>query len=165
MWNKRAQRGFTLIEMIVAIIVIGVGMAGVLLAYSVNVRGSADALVGKQLIAISETMMEEVLLHPFAPPVGSAGVGSAGGACGGPGSTADRTGFDEVSDYNGYQTPNICDADGNPVNLLNGYRVAVVVAPAAVGGIGVADALRVTVTAARGQQTMVLDGFKVRLPQ
>jgi MSHA pilin protein MshD len=162
MWNKRAQHGFTLIEMIIAMVVLGVGLAGVMAAYNVNVRNSADALVNKQLIAISETMMEEILLKPFAPPVGSAGAGSAGGACNGLGSPADRSAFDEVSDYNGYQTPDVCNASGAAVNLLNGYRVAVVVAPANLGGI--ANALRVTVTAARGQERMVLDGFKVALP-
>lgn len=166
MWNKHAQLGFTLIEMIIAIVVIGIGLAGVLVAYSVNVRGSADALVSKQLIAITETMMEEILLKPFSPPAGSAGAGSAGGPCAGPGSAADRTAFDEVGDYGAYQTPGVCGADGMPVVGLEDYRVEVRIP---VGddslGIGAANTRRITVIARHGQQSVVLDGFKVLLPQ
>jgi len=165
MWSRQAQLGFTLIEMIIAIVVIGIGLAGVLIAYSVNVRGSADALVGKQLIAITETMMEEVLLKPFVPPVGSVGAGSAGGPCAGPGSAADRSAFDEVGDYAGYQTPDVCGADGTLAAGLDGYSVEVRIP---VGddslGIGVANTRRATVIARRGQQSVVLDGFKVLLP-
>ena len=164
MWNSTTQRGFTLIEMIISIIILSIALAGVLITYNITVRGSADALVSKQLVAIAEEMMEEVLLKPFVPPAGSAVAGTAGGACAGPGTAADRSAFDEVGDYNNYQTPDICDIDGNAVPGLNGYSVTVLVLADNTLGIGAANTLRVTVTAARGGETMVLDGFKVLLP-
>ena len=78
MSTEHCQRGFTLIEMIIAIVVLGVGVTGVLVAYINSVRGSADALVAKQLVAVTEMMMEEILLKPYTPPPGSAAPGATG---------------------------------------------------------------------------------------
>ena len=36
------ERGFTTVEMLLAIVVLGVGIAGVMLAFSTAVRGSGD---------------------------------------------------------------------------------------------------------------------------
>ena len=148
----KRQSGFTLIEMVVAIVIIGVGVAGVLAAYMSSVRSSADAVVGKQMVAIAEEMMEEVLLKPYSSTLAA----GAGTTCGQP--AANRSAFDDVGDYNGYQTAGICDGDGIAVPGLEGYGVVVAVQVAALDGI--ANALRVTVTASHGTQTFVLDGFR-----
>ena len=155
MSNSRRERGFTLIEMIIAIVVLGIGLTGVLVAYQTVVRGSADALVGKQLVAIAEEMMEEVLLKPHSLVVGGAGATDCGAG-------ASRSAFDDVGDYNGYQTPNICDIDGDAVPGLNGYAVAVAVV--LVNMEGIANTMQVSVTATHGAQSFVLQGFKVPLP-
>lgn len=60
------SRGFTLIEMIITIVVISVGLAGVLLTFQVVVKSSADPLVTKQLISIAEAQMEGTMLKEFA---------------------------------------------------------------------------------------------------
>jgi MSHA pilin protein MshD len=57
--------GFTLIEMIITIVVISVGLSGVLLAFQVVVKSSADPLVTKQLMSIAEAQMEGVMLKEF----------------------------------------------------------------------------------------------------
>lgn len=150
---RRAQSGFTLIELIVAIVIISIGVVGVLAAYISSVRGSADAVVGKQLVSIAEEMMEEVLLKPHA--VNGGAPTNALTACG---VDASRAAFDDIRDYNGYQTTGICDIDGGAVAGLTGYGVAVQVQTVNFGGI--ANALRVTVTARRGAQSFVLDGFR-----
>lgn len=150
---RRAQSGFTLIELIVAIVIISIGVVGVLAAYISSVRGSADAVVGKQLVSIAEEMMEEVLLKPHA--VNGGAPANAPTACG---AGASRAAFDDIRDYNGYQTTGICDIDGAAVAGLIGYGVAVQVQTVNFGGI--ANALRVTVTASRGTQNFVLDGFR-----
>jgi MSHA pilin protein MshD len=145
--------GFTLVELIVAIVIITVGIAGVLAAYNASVRGSGDAIVGKQLVAIAEEMMEEILLKPY-----DAAIPAAGGVvvCGDAG--ANRSAFATVAAYNGYQTNGICNIYGQPVPGLTDYRVTVTVQSMALNGV--AATLRVTVAAARGGQTMVLDGFR-----
>jgi prepilin-type N-terminal cleavage/methylation domain-containing protein len=58
--------GFTLIEMIITIVIIGVGLTGVLLTFQVTVKSSADPLVTKQLISIAEAQMEGAMLKEFA---------------------------------------------------------------------------------------------------
>ena len=60
------QRGLSLVEMVIAIVILGVGLAGVLLAFSTVTRGSADPVVTQQMLAIAEEMLEEIQLKPYA---------------------------------------------------------------------------------------------------
>lgn len=60
------SRGFTLIEMIITIVVVSVGLTGILLAFQVAVKSSADPLVTKQLISIAEAQMEAASLLELA---------------------------------------------------------------------------------------------------
>lgn len=154
MQTRSLHRGFTLIELIIAIIIISVAVAGVLAAYITSVKGSGDALVSKQLVAIAEEMMEEILLKPY--DVSGAPPGNAVTNCG---AAASRAAFDDVRDYAGYQTNGICDIDGNAITGLGGYRVAVAV-DSSFALSGIANTLRVTVTASTGGQSITLDGFR-----
>lgn len=63
--RRRPQRGFSLIELIVFIVVVGVGLAGVLAVLNFTVRNSADPMLRKNMLSIAETLMEEVQLQPF----------------------------------------------------------------------------------------------------
>lgn len=65
---KSGQRGVTLIELIVFIIVVSVGLAGVLSVLNLVTRTSADPLVTKQAMAVADAMMEEILLKDFCDP-------------------------------------------------------------------------------------------------
>jgi MSHA pilin protein MshD len=144
MWSKQA--GFSLVEMILAIVILGVGIAGVMLAFSTTNRGSADALVQRQMLAIAEGQLEEVLSRPYLPVSGGASTGCA------------RDGFNDLDDYNGYATSGqICTIDGLAVAALNGYSVRVVVVPDALGGVA---AKRITVTASRGSDSVQLVGWR-----
>jgi MSHA pilin protein MshD len=143
---RRGARGMTLVELILAIVVIGVGLAGVLVAFNQAVRGSADPMVRKQMLAIAEEMMEEITLKPFAvqtavPPAGCA-----------------RSAHDDVRDYNGYASVGICDIDGHAIPSLAAYSVAVTVTLGALPN-GVA-ALRVAVTVTHGADTLTLVGYR-----
>lgn len=62
----RNSGGFTLIEMVITIVVISVGLAGVLLTFQTVVKSSADPLVTKQLMSIAEAQMEGAMLKEFA---------------------------------------------------------------------------------------------------
>ena len=77
------MRGATLVELIVAIVIIGVALAGVLMVFMRNTGASADPLIWHQATAIAEAYLEEALTKNFTV---------------GPGNT--RQTFDDVLDYN-----------------------------------------------------------------
>jgi MSHA pilin protein MshD len=140
-------RGMTLIELILAIVVIGVGLAGVLVAFNQAVFRSADPMVRKQMLAIAEEMMEEITLKPYGDP-GAAPAGCA------------RAAFNDIGDFNGYTTGvgGICDIDGNAIASLATYNVAVAVTINALPN-GV-DARRIAVTVTHGTETLTLVGYR-----
>jgi len=163
--SSKSARGFTLIEMIIAMVVIAVGLAGVLSAFS-TVRGSADPLIEKQMLALAEEMMEEVMLKPYAPPAINNG---AIAGC-------DRRNADDIADYNGYFQAT-CTIDGTAMGApLDGYTTTVTVTPAAFAGIpaGAAPAagaslVTVTVTHVATGRAVALSGWRANyaanLPQ
>ena len=59
------QKGITLIELIVFMVIVGVAMTGIISSINFNVRHSADPVVKKQALAIAEALLEEIELMPF----------------------------------------------------------------------------------------------------
>lgn len=106
--TKRGQQGFTLIEMIMFIVIVGIGVAGILSVFNTSVKSSADPIVRKQAVAIAESLLEEILLNAYCDPstVNNATVPPT---CGTQtahtlGADADRKPYDKVMDYNTYKT-------------------------------------------------------------
>lgn len=165
---SKPMRGFTLIEMVIAIVIIGVGLTGVLMAINTTTRSSADPLVRKQMLAIAEEMLEEVLLKPFAAS-GTAPT-NATTSCGATQPPA-RTTFDDLSDYNGYATTGICDIDGRAVIGLANYSVAVEVTDISLGDATNGGAIlntatkQVTITVTQGTDSLVLSGWRTNYAQ
>jgi MSHA pilin protein MshD len=127
----RRSGGFTLIELVIAIVIISVSVTGVLLAYTVTVRSSADPMVSYQATAIAEAYLEEILAKPFSDPDGIA--------------ESDRADYDDVGDYNGLSDAGVRDALGSSITELAAYQVDVAVGVSADLGIGSPDELRVDV--------------------
>lgn len=143
--SSSSQRGFTLVEMLIAIVVIGVGLAGVLLAFNTTQRGSADPLLQRQMLAIAEGLLEEALSRPFTPQAGAAGAGCA------------RDGFNDVDDYHGYSSTGVCDVGGNAVAGLESYAVSITVQAQVLAGVAVK---RVRVTVQNGGESLSLAGWR-----
>ena len=85
--DRSTGRGVTLVELIVFIVIVGVAMAGLFAAFNTITAASADPQVRKQVLAIAESLMEEVQLMPFtycdsddpkAPTATDAGTGATG---------------------------------------------------------------------------------------
>lgn len=147
-WSaERRQRGMTLIELVIAMVVIAVGLAGVLLAFSTVGAGSADPVVERQLQAVAEEMLEEISLKPFAAASNT------------PPATCARNTFNDVADYNGYSSSGqICTIDGTPIPALAGYSVQVSVVSGTLAGV--ASALKISVTVSRGSLSLTLVGWR-----
>ena len=111
---RYAQRGLTLIELVIYIVVVLVGLTGVLTVLDTTVRGSADPVVRKQALALAEAMLEEVLAKDYQnDPSDPANVSSTVGCtpattpkCA-PNTPTQRDNYNDVDDYNGwYQAGN-----------------------------------------------------------
>ena len=70
--ERRSHAGFTLIELIVFIVIVSVGLAGVLTSLNVSVKSSSDPLQPKQALAIAEATLESTLLQDYANVVAPA---------------------------------------------------------------------------------------------
>ena len=153
--TRLRQKGFTLIELIIFIVVVGVGVAGVLSIFTTAVKSSADPMVRKQTLAIAESLLEEVLLKQYTKPADSTAV--AYGVSG-----WSRANFDTVDDYNTYTSSSIRDAAGNPIGGLEAYSVTSVVVrnPATVAECGTTTVKSVKVTISGPQGSISLTGCR-----
>lgn len=143
----RSCRGFTLAEMVLLIVVISVGLAGIALSLQQAAFGSSDPVVEKQVVAIAESLMEEILLLPYNTPSGeSAGV--------------TRATFNSVSDWNGFSTTGIQDIEGTAILSLSQYNIASVTVSATTLNGQTAKLVTVTVTGPSNHQ-FKLDGYKL----
>lgn len=134
----KSQRGISLVELIMFIVIVGVALAGILLVMNVTTKGSADPLLHKQALAIAESLLEEIQLQDFSNPAG----GFTGAAI-----QANRWQFDDVMDYHGYATTGVFPINGaTAVPGLENYNVSVSVVPATLGDIAAGSAVQVTVT-------------------
>lgn len=137
------QRGFTLIELIIFIVIVGVGLTGILSVMNSVIKSSGDPMVNKQAITLAESVMEEIMLRAYDDPD--------------PGVTKNevsRADFDDVSDYNGKTQAVFTDL---PIDLA-GYNILIAVASAE-NFMGVAMK-KVTVTVRRGSESVSLSSYR-----
>ena len=181
------QRGVTLIELIVFIVIVSVGVIGVLSTFGPSLRGSVEPMRQKQLTAVAESLLNEILHQPFTycdPDDPKAGAATSAADCTvGAGASQDVLGpmpagesryanapgaqYDNVGDYAGAASTNgrlhnpIDDVTG--ANPLAGYTASVAIAQAGgTFGVPAADALAVTVTVTRDGDSFSLTGYRFR---
>jgi MSHA pilin protein MshD len=116
-------RGFTLVEFIIAIVVIAIAAAVLLRAFVTPMIGSADPQRVVQARAIASSYLDEILLRDY---------GAGPGDCSG----TTRSTYDTVWCYDGLNEPPT-DQFGSAIAALSDYAVTVDVSPAggAVAGI------------------------------
>jgi len=151
----RHQRGMTLIELVIAIVIIGIAAAALYTAMAAITGRSADPMLRQQSLAIAEAYLEEILQQ--AVPANTA-------TCDNTAASAGRSTFDDVCDYDGLNdNSGARDAQGQAIAGLANYDVSVDVTAQAWNGLAAADVLyiQVTVTDPAGQN-LVLGGYRAR---
>lgn len=169
--HRYREIGATLVELVVSIVVISFGLAGVLLVMNRNISSSGDPMVQHQAIAIAEAYLEEILAKDFCDP------DNAPGTCvsGAPGSPtcdvcpvaeASRDLYDNVCDYRGLPDTVVRDpTTGAAIAGLDAYAVAVTITDngATLNGLsgGNCGVLRVDVAVTGpGSMNYRLDGYR-----
>lgn len=179
------QRGVSLIESIVFMVMISVGVVGLVTVMNPLISASADPMATKQMVAVAESLLNEIMHQPFTwcdPNDANAATAQSYAGCnsnpqnilGPTPNTETRNGgggefFDNVRDYAGFVMDNVTDPAGGSV--ANGYRVEVAVAEGGVAGVAADAVLTITVTACRtvtpsapcaGRQSIALVGYRFR---
>ena len=139
--SKRRHRGFTLIGLIIFIVVVGVGLAGILTVSNNVVKSSADPMVRKQSMALADSILEEILQKEYSDPDGVQG------------NETTRETMDDVDDYNGKTKAIFTDWP----SALSTYTVSISVTPSTLGSV---VAKKVTVTVSGGVHVISLSGYR-----
>jgi MSHA pilin protein MshD len=138
--NRRQHLGFTLIEVIIFIVVVGAGLAGILAVSTNVVKSSADPMVRKQAMALADSILEEILQKEYSDPDGTSG-------------ETTRDTMDDVSDYDGKTKALFTDWPAS----LSTYSVVISVAPSTLGTV---TAKKVTVTVTGGSNAITMTGYR-----
>lgn len=145
MRNKHIQGvrvpGFTLLEVLVTIVVLGIAASAILGVFTSTIRTSADPLIQQQAVAIAEAYLEEIQLKPFADPTQVETGGAEAGES--------RSNYDDVQDYDGLNDAGARDQNDNAIAALAAFDVQVSVQGRDLSGtntVPVSDSLRIDVT-------------------
>jgi len=176
------QSGLTLIELIVFIVIITVGLAGVLAGLNYSIRNSANPMLLKQQIAVAESLLEEIEKKPFTwcdPDDSAVATATSYGGCATPQTTGPQAGedrysqttpFDNVIDYNGFSMAGIRSPtnSGTTITGLGSYSATVSVTtldnamnPTATASSIAAVRIDVRVSLT-GQPSITLTGYRFR---
>lgn len=145
------QRGVTMIELLVSIVIVSIASAAVLGVLAMTTGGSADPMIRHQAAAIANAYLEEILLKPITDPDGVDG-------------EVARADFDDLDDYDGLADVGARDQFGNLITGLGDYGVAVsVAATTGLPAVAAGDEFRVDVVVTRGVEiNYTLSGYRTR---
>ena len=128
----------SLIELVIAIVVVAICLTGAFALVDTTVRRSADPMLERQATAIAEAYLEEILQQAYHDPDDAS-------LC--PVPEAARELFDNVCDYDGLAETGARSQAGTAVSGLEGYRIDVAIDRSATLGdlAGEASVLRIDV--------------------
>ena len=158
---SRFQRGVTLVELVITIVILGIALVAIVSAISASVSRGSNVLLQDRMIELSQAYMDEILGKRFDedtpiggfPPVTSCNIATE---------EADRADYDDVDDYNAIANEAPASQTSSDFSDYVGYEVTVTVSCDG-GDLGVTNtrAKRVTllITDPRGQ-SMTFAAYK-----
>jgi MSHA pilin protein MshD len=177
------QRGATLIELVMAIVVFSIALITLIVLTSQSTGRSADPMIQEQAVAIAQAYLEEISQKEFCDPdydtdsnpltrdcpTSCTGSVCQAGGCRNNGSSQEATRdlYDDICDYNGLSNNGAVDQNGDPVNGLSQYHVSVQVEDdntvdinGLTGDTGKAALITVTVTHPAMPDAVKLSAFR-----
>ena len=127
----RKSCGFTLIELVLAIVILSIGVTAFVALINQTVRHSADPMVNSQANAIAQAYLEEIMLSNFCDPdLTSDCPTDCAAACNVCTAFSSQVGetratFDDVCDYNSLPDNIVRNRFGTQITPLNDYTVTV----------------------------------------
>ena len=152
------QRGVTLIEMVIVIVILGIAASSVLTSLGAMSRSSVDPMLKQQMLTIAKSYFDEMNSYRFPAVM----------PCVAPLPIPDRAEFSELCDFNTISNETPWDLVAEAANSnLSGYMVQVTIESGVTLGDGTNNLtnsnavilMRVTVTGPDGQ-SLVLQRFR-----
>ncbi len=112
----KRQRGFTLVEMLLAILIAGTGMAAVMALMPQLISTAETSHDIAAAVGLAQLLIEEIDLVPWEDPADNCTYGLEPDE-----NDANRADFDDVDDYDGYTDQPPRDRNGNPDNNYTEY--------------------------------------------
>lgn len=109
--------GFTLVELIIAIVVLNIAVLGVYSASSEISRHSADPIFRTQALAIAKSTLTEIRLKKYAPIAQCPSIPGAGG----------RADYTHICHYTPWSDAAVKDQFGSALAQFSGYSITVTI--------------------------------------
>jgi len=171
--HRHPQAGFTLIETVIVIVLVGAMMAGMTALFMNNVSNSHRPYLRQKALAVTNAFMDEILRKRWneATPLGGGCVNTASGACAtGPAVVAigtdgeSRATYDDIDDYHGLNQSPPQDSSGTDMPGYTGYTVNVsVIQPGANWNtVPAADVRLITVSVtSSSNETLSVSAYRI----
>lgn len=163
---RQHTEGFSLIETVIFIVIIGIALITITTQFNQNVGHSAEPLLRQRGVTIANSYLDEIVRKRWDEnsPIGGGCVATLSATCTATESVSatlgaeggeSRASYDDVDDYNGLNDSPPQEATGTPLTDLSGYRITVSVAYPAADWNGISrydiKVITLTVTSTLGE--------------
>lgn len=153
------KKGFTFIEVVMIIVVLGIIMPGIMMYFIQGVKNSADSQRRATAIFLAEGLMEEIKSKRW-DEVAVINATCSNASAIGPDAGESRITYDDIDDFNGMNNAPPVNSQGVVMNNYQGFRQQVTVSyvnpadlNAAVAGPRCYKRIEITITDTRSNDT------------
>lgn len=146
------QRGVTLVELVITIVIVSIAMVASLRSFSVISGKSSDSLIQSRTLDLAQIYVDEIMAKNFDEGTGVGGIPAYSGTCRITDDGEVRADYDDVDDYNGIdEVPSFIDENAStPVaqrlsTIYANYLVKVTVTCDSTVGVNAEGAKRVDI--------------------